>query len=239
MILRLHWSPDSANLIIRMALEVFELPFEGERLYRGEGDHKSPRYLALNPQGLIPVLEDDDLVLFETGAILLHLCDKMGRFGPEGPAADDRVVRGAFLKWLFYLSNTVHAEMRAMFYSHRYVAGEAAIPALGAGLSARRRMHFDLIESQLPEAGGLLGPVTVLELYLAAMIRWFHLYGQEDYRLNGVADWPRIDALMARVEQLAPVRKALADEYIVNEHPIRAPRRPEQPAAQVTGGSAS
>lgn len=234
MTLRLHWSPDSANLVIRMALENFGLPFEAERLYRGEGDHKSPAYLALNPQGLIPVLEDGDLVLFETGAILLHLCEKVGRFGPDGPMADDPVARGAFLKWLFFLSNTPHAEMRAAFYTHRYVEGETAIPALWAGLAARRNQHFDLIEQQLPETGGLLGTITVLDLYLAAMVRWMHLYGGAEHRLQGITGWPKLAALMARIEARPAIRKAFNDEYIRCAHPILAPERPGLPTDEVT-----
>ena len=58
MSLRLHWSPDSANLVVRITLEALDLPFEGVRINRGKGEHKRPGYLALNPQGLIPVLQD-------------------------------------------------------------------------------------------------------------------------------------------------------------------------------------
>ena len=42
---------------------------------RARNEHKEPAYLALNPNGLIPVLTDGELVLYETAAIVLHLCD--------------------------------------------------------------------------------------------------------------------------------------------------------------------
>ena len=58
MVLRLHWSPDSANLVVRIALEEYGLLYEGIRLDRSKSAHKAPAYLAMNPQGLIPVLED-------------------------------------------------------------------------------------------------------------------------------------------------------------------------------------
>ena len=141
MSLRLHWSPDSANIVIRIALEELGLDFEAVRVNRAAGEHKQPDYLRLNPQGLLPVLEDGDLVLFETGAILLHLADRTGRLGPDGPDARDPQARAAFLKWLFYLSNTVHADLRAAFYSPRYVANPAAIPTLRDGLARRTRRH--------------------------------------------------------------------------------------------------
>ena len=101
------------------------------------------------------MLEDGDLVLFETGAILLHLADRAGRLGPEGPDAGEPQARAAFLKWLFYLSNTIHAELRAAFYAPRYVTGEATAPALRAGLSARFLQHMDLVAGELGTTGWL------------------------------------------------------------------------------------
>ncbi|MET3212560.1 UNVERIFIED_ORG: hypothetical protein ABIC48_000303 [Burkholderia territorii] len=50
-------------------------PFELEYVDRTHDRHQSPDYLALNPNGLIPVLVDGDLVLYETAAICLHLAD--------------------------------------------------------------------------------------------------------------------------------------------------------------------
>ena len=49
--------------------------FELVLVDRAGNAHKSPAYLRLNPNGLIPVLEDGDLVLYETAAIVLHLAD--------------------------------------------------------------------------------------------------------------------------------------------------------------------
>jgi glutathione S-transferase len=109
------------------------------RINRAAAEHKRPAYLALKPKGLLQVLEDGDLVLFETGAIPVHLADRTGRLGPEAPGTAEPQARAALLKWLFYLSNTVHADLRAAFYPARYVADEAAIPALRAGLAARMR----------------------------------------------------------------------------------------------------
>lgn len=234
MTLRLYWSPDSANLVIRMALESFGLAFETVRLYRHQAMHKAPDYLAKNPQGLIPVLEDGDLVLFETGAILLHLCERTGRMGPDGPQMQDVEARGALLKWLFYLSNTPHADLRMAFYTHRYVSDETGIPLVAAGLANRRRQHLDMIEAQLPAAGGLLGPVTVLDIYLGAMIRWWHIYGEVDHRLRGIDDWPKLHALMRGIEERAPIRKAFADEMIRDARPLTEPSRPDLPADEVT-----
>jgi glutathione S-transferase len=233
--LRLHWSPDSANLIVRLALEELGLPFEAVRIDRARGDHKSPAYLALNPQGLIPVLQDGELVLFETGAILWHLAARAGRLGADGPPASDAPARAATLKWLFYLSNTPHAELRAMFYTPRYVDGPDAVAALRRGLAARLRQHLDLVEGQLAD-GGLVGAeVTLADLYLAMLLRWAQLYPKDEAPLRGLDAWPRVFALCRRVEDRPAAARAFAAEAIPPARAITAPRRPDLAGAQVTG----
>ncbi len=233
--LRLHWSPDSANIVVRIALEELGLGFEPVRVNRAAGEHKQPAYLRLNPQGLLPVLEDGDLVLFETGAILLHLADRTGRLGPEGPDAGEPQARAAFLKWLFYLSNTIHAELRAAFYAPRYVADEAAVPALRAGLAARFRQHMELIDGVLGAAGWLAGDAaTLVDFYLAVCLRWAQLYPRGAPLIAGREIPARLQALMRTVESRPAVIKAFADEHI-GARPLTMPEPPDQPPDEVTG----
>jgi glutathione S-transferase len=177
---RLYWSPDSANLVIRTALHELDLPYEAVLVHRSAGGLRQHDYLALNPQGLLPVLvtPGQDAPLFETGAILLHLADREGRLVPADPAA-----RGRLLKWLFYLSNTLHADLRILFYAERYGAerepGPGFVRALRAGVRTRIDGHLVLLDRAIAEAGGpwLMGPeLTVLDLYLACCVRWAQLY---------------------------------------------------------------
>jgi glutathione S-transferase len=233
--LRLHWSPDSANIVVRIALEELGLGFEPVRVDRAAGEHRQPAYLRLNPQGLLPVLEDGDLVLFETGAILLHLADRSGRMGPEGPGAQEPQARAAFLRWLFYLSNTVHADLRAAFYAPRYVSGEAAIPALRAGLAARFGRHMELIDGVLGADRWLIADTpTLADFYLAACLRWAQLYPR-GAPLIARQDVPaRLHALLRSVENRPAVIKAFADEHI-GGRPLTMPEPPDLPPDQVTG----
>lgn len=73
--LQLHYAPSTAAMAPHILLEEIGLPFELLRVDTSAGAHKAPAYLALNPNGLVPVLTDGDLVLFESAAICLHLCD--------------------------------------------------------------------------------------------------------------------------------------------------------------------
>jgi glutathione S-transferase len=235
MALRLHWSPDSAGMIVRIALEEFGLAFEPVHVNRATAEHKQPAYLRLNPQGLLPVLEDGDLVLFETGAILLHLADRTGRLGPEGPDARDPQARAAFMKWLFYLSNTVHADLRAAFYSHRYVTDRAALPALKAGLAGRIRQHMDLIENVLGGADWLVaGAPTMIDFYLAMCLRWAQLFPEGEPLIAWQEIPAGLQALLHRIETRPAVAKAFADEHI-GERPLTMPSPADLPPGEVTG----
>lgn len=233
MTLKLYWSPDSANLVVRIALELFGMPFEAVRLNRGAGDHKSADYLARNPQGLVPVLEDGEITLFETGAILWHVMERAGRLGPEGPAMEDTVARAAAMKWMYYLSNTVHADLRCAFYSHRYVP-EEMVPVFREGLRDRMRQHCDLIQTQIAQ-GGLIGDtITIPDVYLAICLRWAQIY-PAPAMLAGLAPWPRIAELAQRIEGLDGALKAFEAEFIPPHGALTAPRAPDLPSREVTG----
>ncbi len=111
----LHYAPDNASLIVRLALEHRRIPYRTKLVDRAARGQDAPGYRALNPHGLIPVLETRQGPLFETGAILLWLADTHGGLGPAPHAPD----RGDFLKWLFYVSNTLHPALSMMFYPEK------------------------------------------------------------------------------------------------------------------------
>ena len=171
----LYCAPDNASFIIRMALEEMGLPYESRWVDRSQGEQSSPDFLGLNPQGLLPVLVSEDLrePLFETGAILLWLAQKHQALWPE-QSAD----HGAALKWLFFLSNTLHADLRALFYTHRYLPDARLVPPLREGLRARVMTHFTLLDREMlgRRSPWLLGSaLTVCDLYVAMCARWARL----------------------------------------------------------------
>jgi glutathione S-transferase len=78
--LHLHYYPSTASMVPHILLEELAVPYQRVLVDRAVNAHKAPAYLKLNPNGLIPVLTQDDaggakLVLYETAAIVLHLCD--------------------------------------------------------------------------------------------------------------------------------------------------------------------
>ena len=88
--IQLHYYPGNASMTPHMVLEELGVRFELKYVDRTVGAHKSSDYLKLNPNGLIPVFVDGDLVLYETAAILLHLADTHPDAGLPGFGTAER-----------------------------------------------------------------------------------------------------------------------------------------------------
>ena len=131
---RLHYYPGNASLTPHMLLHEIGAPFELVLVDRRRDAHKDAAYLSLNPMGRNPTLEDGTLVLSETAAIALHLCDRHLPAGLAPPLASPE--RAAFYKWLIFLTNTIQAEQSVYFYPERHTAEPAAVPGAGGSPAA-------------------------------------------------------------------------------------------------------
>src|SRR3546814_6308807 len=84
---------------VSIMLEETGLPYEAHLVDFGTDDQKTPEFLSLNPNGKIPAILDPagpggkQLALFESGAILLYLADKTGKFVPHDPAGRWHAIR--------------------------------------------------------------------------------------------------------------------------------------------------
>lgn len=207
---RLHYAPDNASLVIRLALEEMGLPFETVLVDRRRNEQSGVAYRTLNPNGLIPVLETPQGPIFETAAILLWLADRHGQLAP----AADSPERAAFLKWLFFASNTLHADLRLLFYPEKYIDAAQA-ETLRAGIRPRLRHHLQLLETEAKNAPEWLSPdqPSVLTWYLACMMRWMAVYPQQsDRSWFQLADTPHLQDILMRLESRSATRAAALAE---------------------------
>ncbi|MBE9178258.1 glutathione S-transferase family protein [Oculatella sp. LEGE 06141] len=76
--LKLYGGARSRASIVQWYLEELAVPYEFVMLDMQNGEHLKPDYLAINPMGKVPAVVDGDVVLWESGAILLYLAEKYG-----------------------------------------------------------------------------------------------------------------------------------------------------------------
>jgi GST-like protein len=96
--IRLYTAATPNGRKVSIALEELGLRYEVEPIKLDAGEQLSPTFLAKNPNHKIPVLEDDGLVIWESGAILLHLAEKHGKLLPADPKDRIAAIQYAFFQ---------------------------------------------------------------------------------------------------------------------------------------------
>lgn len=194
----LHYAPDNASLIVRLALLELGAPFDTALVDRSVRAQDGPAYRRLNPNGLIPALETPEGALFETGAILLWLSERHGALAP----APGNPERGHFLKWLFFVSNTLHADARLFFYAERHAGQGADVAAFRAATLDRIAGHLGLLEAMATTRPAWFSTDTpsVLTLYVCGLLRWIALYPVEMAGWLDLARYPALRAIAAATE---------------------------------------
>ncbi|GGL76555.1 glutathione S-transferase family protein [Wenxinia marina] len=221
MTLILHYAPDNASLCIRIALLKQGLPFQTRLVDRRARAQRDTAYLALNPHGLIPVLEAPDGPLFETAAILIWLDETHGDLLP--PRGDP--TRAAALSWLVWLSNSLHPALQILFGPARFVPPDI-LPPLIATTRTRIAALLDLAEAHIPAA-------PALDAYLFPMLRWLALYPRGETAWFDLARWPGLYDRAAAWETSAPVRAAAVAEGL-GARPVTRPQPPNPPEGSPT-----
>ncbi len=208
--IQLHYFPGNASFTPHVLLRELGLPFELKLVDRTVGAHHEPAYLKLNPNGLIPVLVDGDLVLYETAAICLHLVDQQPKAG-LAPALGS-AERAHFYKWLVWLTNTVQATLIHYFYPDRMVdAGNAEAAAqLKAHAEAKVVACLTQLDAHFAAHGGpwLLGQAySVADIYLFMLCRWTRGFASQPART-----FPHLGPFLQRMLTRASVQQTFAAE---------------------------
>lgn len=166
---------------------------------------KEPAHMALQPFGQIPTYEEDGVVLFESGAIVLHIAARHGGLLP-----DDEAARARALSWMFAALNTVEPpilERETAGYSERNESWyEARLPPMEARICAR----LNGVAAYLGEAGWLDGAFSAGDLMMVSVLQ----------RLKGsalLAAFPSLTTYMARAEARPAFQRAFAAQLAVFE----------------------
>lgn len=148
------WVPDFAkgqvrDLRARWALEEAGLPYTTRLL--AQGDQDQPQYRALQPFGQVPIFEEDGLVLFESGAIVLHIGERSEALLPKDSGARARATQ-----WLIAALNSIEP----------YVMNVAAIDLFHGGeewAKLRRPGAVAFLERRLAALSRSLGDKPFLD----------------------------------------------------------------------------
>ncbi len=207
----LHYSPTDASLAPHLFLAELGVPFSLALVDRSVSAQRSPGYLALNPNGLIPTLVDGESTVFETGAILLHLSDRYAPTAMQLPHGSAE--RAHWYKWLVWSAATLHAALIPYFYPERLVdpGNDDGARQVQRQSEARVGSLLDLLETQLQSHGGpwfLGSTVSALDAYLLMLGGWTRRFARPATRR------PALGAYLRRVADRPAARAVFATEGI-------------------------
>ncbi|ALT79167.1 glutathione S-transferase family protein [Paucibacter sp. KCTC 42545] len=212
--LQLHYHPSDASLIPHILLEELGVPFELKLVDRANNAQKSAAYLKLNPNGLIPVLVDGDVVLYETAAILLHLADRYPEAGLAPALATAQ--RAEYYKWMLWLSNTFQADFKTYYYAQRYVAPGNTTGAAEVKAMAEERLTGVLtqLDTQMHKSGGpwLLGAqYSALDCLAFVLCCWARNFKRP---ARDASAYPHLAPYLCRMLARPAVQRAFATEQL-------------------------
>ena len=199
--IRLHYYASTAAMVPHILLEEIGVAYERVLVDRAVDAHKRPEYLQLNPNGLIPVLTMGDLVLYETAAIVLHLCDLHPESGLAPKAGSEE--RAHFYKWLMWLTNTLQASLALYFYPERWVDEGNATGAVQLRRQAERKVSTLLaqLEAELARHGQEWfggAAYSALDPYVFTLCRWTRNFGNERPARDHAHLGPYLQRMLAR-----------------------------------------
>lgn len=175
---------------ISIALEELALPYAVHPINLIGGEQKQPAFLAMNPNGRIPVLVDrdaGDFVVFESGAILLYLAEKTGKLMPSDPRG-----RSVVLQWLMFQMSGVGPMMGQANVFYRYFP-EKLEPAIKRYQNESRRL-FEVLERRLGEVPWLAGDYSIADI---ATWPWVRIHEWSGVSIDGLPQLHRWMAAMA------------------------------------------
>jgi glutathione S-transferase len=166
------------------------------------GEMKEPAYRKLHPFGQIPTYRDGNLVLFESGAIVLHIAEQHAGLLPiEGNA------RSRAIAWMFAALNTVEPPIVERSMAMMLERNQSWYAERLAGLEERVRVRLRELSECLGDAEWLDGAFSAADLLMVTVLRRFSSSSDLGH--------PNLAAYVARAEARPAYQRAFADQLAV------------------------
>lgn len=208
--LQLYSAPTPNGVKVSILLEELGLPYEPHLVDIGQNATWTPDYLSLNPNGKIPAILDPDgpggqpLALFESGAILVYLAEKTGRFLPADPAA-----RYETLQWVFFQMAAIGPMFGQVGFFHKFAGREFEDKRPRDRYVAESKRLLGVLDGRLQGRDWIMGDdYTIADIASLGWVRnLIGFYGAGD--LVGFSDFPNVAAWLERGLARSAVQRGL------------------------------
>ncbi|MEW5726238.1 MAG: glutathione S-transferase N-terminal domain-containing protein [Pseudomonadota bacterium] len=180
---------------VSIMLEEVELPYRVHPIDIGKGDQFEPGFVAINPNSKIPAIVDTDgpggepIQVFESGAILVYLAEKTGRFLPADPRG-----RAETLQWLMFQMGGIGPMFGQAHHFRRFAPEQ--IPYAIARYTNEASRLYGVLDRRLGEAEYLAGAYSIADMATFPWVARWEWQGIELSDFANVQRWH--DAIAAR-----------------------------------------
>ncbi|BCO20744.1 MAG: glutathione S-transferase N-terminal domain-containing protein [Pseudomonadota bacterium] len=168
-----------------VALEEMGLQYTAHSVNLMKGEQKTPEFLAMNPNGRIPVIVDRDEqghVVFESGAIMLYLAEKTGMFLPQSAKGKSQVTQ-----WLMFQMGGIGPMMGQANVFYRYL--EEKIPVAIDRYQNEVRRLFTVLDGRLAEHEYLVDDYSIADMANWCWVRTYEWSGVSIEGLDNLIRW--------------------------------------------------
>lgn len=200
----LYYWPTPNGWKISIMLEELELPYNVIPVDIGAGDQFKPEFLKISPNNKMPAIVDPEgpdgkpISIFESGAILIYLAEKTGRFMPSEPRA-----RYKLLEWLMFQMGSI-GPMLGQAHHFRQYAPEKIEYAIQRYTNEAHRL-YDVLDTRLGESEYVAGPeYTIADMAIYPWLISHNRQGQD------LADFPNVDRWFQGIRARPAVDRGVA-----------------------------
>ena len=205
--IQLYSLPTPNGVKVSIMLEETGLPYEPHLVSFDTNDQNSPEFLSLNPNNKIPAIIDPDgpggapLPLFETGAILIYLADKSGRFLPREGAARYHVIQ-----WVMFQVSGIGPMFGQLGFFHKFAGKDWEDKRPRDRYVAEARRLLGVVDRQLASREWMGGEYSIADMAVFPMVNnLIGYYGARE--LTGYDEFRNVDrALQAFLARPAVAR---------------------------------
>lgn len=191
--LQLYSFPTPNGIKVSIALEEMGIPYEPHLVTLSDSDVKSPEFLALNPNNKIPAIIDPEteVTLFESGAILLYLADKSGKFG-----GNTLTEKAHITQWLMFQMGGLGPMFGQLGYFSKFVGAQIEDPRPRQRYVDEGKRLLAVLETELSTRDWIAGAYSIADMAIAPWLRALDFYGVKD-----TLEWENNPALIAYLER--------------------------------------
>lgn len=198
--MKLYYAPVSRAVRAAWGLEEHGLDYDLHRFEIGDREMRAPEYRVIHPMGRVPVLEDGDVRIYESGAILEYLSARHGN-GALAPAQDS-AEWPLYLQWLHYSEGMLGPQINTLAVEMQFLP-----PDKRSEVHAKRAAKL-LLAALGPIEAALEGQDYLVGAFTNADIMIGHATLMAPYREVDLSPFPNITAYNARLWERPALQKA-------------------------------